>query len=98
MFESIDFYFTTCYIIQGVYKMESKRQTNYAKEGRWPHNNGKLALKKCRETIQQETTILATIIVPLLDLMLHKTCLPSTKEKVGEKLSFTGNEMKKPFV
>lgn len=85
MFESIDMCCTTWYIIQGVYKMESNTQTRYGKEGHRSRNHGKLALKNPRKAIQQTISILATIIVPLTDLMMHKTFILSMGEKVADK-------------
>ena len=84
-FESIDMCCTTWYIIQGVYKMESNTQTSYAKEGRQSRNHGKLALKNPRKAIQQTIAILATIIMPLTNTMLHKTHILSMGEKVVDK-------------
>ena len=61
------------YTIHSVSKAECYKQITYAKEGRRSRYHGNMGLKKPRETTRQSTTILATIIVPLANVMPHKT-------------------------
>ena len=53
-----------------------------------------LGFEKLREATQHKDDTLATIIVPLANMMLHKTCTLPTGEKVVEKVLPMGTKWK----
>jgi hypothetical protein len=63
-----------------VSKEKFYKQVAYANEGRQSHNHGNWGLKRPREATQQVVATLATIIVPLANMMLYKTCTPNERE------------------
>lgn len=69
-----------------VSEAEFYRSMANAKVGHWSHNHGNLGFKKLREATRQADDTLATIIVPLANVMPHKTCTLPTWEKVVEKI------------
>jgi hypothetical protein len=92
--ESIDVCCKAWYTIHGVSKADFYRQATYAKEGCRSRHHGNMGLKKPREATRQATATLATIIVPLVDTMPHKTSTLTTGEKVVEKVLPTGTKWK----
>ena len=92
--EGTDVCCTAWYNIHGVSKAEFYRQAAYAKEGRRSRHHGNVGLKKPREATRQASATLATIIVPFVDAMPHKTRTLTTGEKVVEKVLPTGTKWK----
>ena len=92
--ESMDVCCKAWYTIHRVSKVDFYRQATYAKESRRSRHHKNVGLKKPRETTRQATATLATIIVPLVDTMPHKTRIFTTGEKVEEKVLPTGTKWK----
>lgn len=80
MLESIDMCCTAWYIINGVSKEKFYEQATYANEGHQSHNHGNRGLKRPTEATQLVVATLATITVPLANMMLYKTCTPNEGE------------------
>jgi hypothetical protein len=86
--------FKAWYTIHGVSKTNFYRQPAYANESRRSRYHGNVGLKKPREATRQTTATLATIIVPFVDAMLHKTRTFTTGEKVVKKVFSTSIKWK----